>query len=309
MTATYNALKDYLKQKYGTRVQKLTVSLATTCPNIDGTKSVGGCIYCSIGSRPMSVDPSLSLEKQISSQIERYSERFGQNTLFFVYFQSYSNTYIDLNELKRALDIATGFERVVGLDISTRPDCVSDRALDLISGYSKMGYEVWLELGLQSANFSTLRKINRAHGVSDFVDAVLRAKKYDIKLCAHIILGLPGEDQEDMIETAKLISALKLDGIKIHPIHVIKNTPLEKLYNVGAFKPLELEDYVNLVASVIEILPPEMIIHRLTGEVEPDRLVAPYYCTSKYKNLVIDAITKELNKRLSTQGCKVAFFK
>ncbi|MCS7083770.1 MAG: TIGR01212 family radical SAM protein [Aquificaceae bacterium] len=303
----YNSLKDYLKQKYSTRVQKLTVSLATTCPNIDGTKSVGGCIYCSIGSRPKSVNPYLSLEEQISSQIERYTKRFGESVLFFVYFQSYSNTYLELSKLERALEIASSFQRVVGIDISTRPDCVPESALELISSYAKRGFEVWLELGLQSANFSTLRYINRAHGVSDFVDAVLRARRYDIKLCAHLILGLPGEDKQDMIESAKLISALDLDGVKIHPIHVIKNTPLEKLYEEGKFRPLELEEYASIVASIIEILPPRMIIHRLTGEVEPDRLVAPYYCTSEHKNSVINAILKELELRSITQGSKSAF--
>ena len=303
----YYSLKDYLKERYGRRVQKITVALPFTCPNIDGTKATGGCTYCFAGTRPAHLEPHIPLRKQIEDGIKRAKERYGKNILFFVYYQSYSNTYGDYEFLQRAYQTAFEFEEVVGIDVGTRPDCAPEWVLDLLESYANKGYEVWVEYGLQSANFSTLRRINRAHGVSDFVDAVLRTKRRNLRLCAHIILGLPGEDQEDMLETGKLVASLPIDGIKIHPLHVIKNTKLAEQYLAGEFRVLELEEYAKRAADIIEILPANMVIHRLTGEVEPERLIAPSYCTYAEKHRVIKAIVEELERRGSYQGCKAPF--
>jgi len=176
-----------------------------------------------------------------------------------------------------------------------------------LESYTKKGLEVWVEYGLQSANFKTLRFINRAHGVSDFVDAVLRTKRRNLKVCAHIILGLPYEDREDMLETGKLLSALPIDGVKIHPLHIIKGTKMAQQYLRGEFEVLSLQEYAERVADIIEILPSNVVIHRLTGEVEEDRLIAPDYCTYKRKTEVIQAIQKVLESRGSYQGCKTPF--
>ncbi|RMH05762.1 MAG: TIGR01212 family radical SAM protein [Aquificota bacterium] len=303
----YYSLKDYLRERYGKRVQKITVALPFTCPNIDGTKAYGGCTYCFAGTRPAHLEPHVPLRTQIEEGIKRAKERYGKNLLFFVYFQSYSNTYGDYEFLKRSYETAFEFEEVVGIDVGTRPDCAPEWVLDLLEGYAKRGYEVWVEYGLQSANFRTLRHINRAHGISDFVDAVLRTKRRNLRVCAHVILGLPGEDKEDMLETGKLVASLPIDGIKIHPLHVIKNTKLAEEYLAGGFKVLELEEYAKRVADMIEILPPNMVIHRLTGEVEPERLIAPSYCTYSEKHKVINAIVQELERRGSYQGCKIPF--
>ena len=303
----YYTLRDYLRERYGKRVQKITVSLPFTCPNIDGTKAVGGCTYCFSGTRPAHLDPSVPLKTQIEEGIARAKERYGKNILFFVYYQSYSNTYAEKDYLKSIYDTALEFEEVVGIDVGTRPDCAPEWVLDLLESYTEKGLEVWVEYGLQSANFKTLRFINRAHGVSDFVDAVLRTKRRNLKVCAHIILGLPYEDREDMLETGKLLSALPIDGVKIHPLHIIKGTKMAQQYLRGEFEVLSLQEYAERVADIIEILPPNVVIHRLTGEVEEDRLIAPDYCTHKRKTEVIQAIQKVLERRGSYQGCKAPF--
>ena len=303
----YFSLKDYFKKKYGKRVQKITVALPFTCPNIDGTKAVGGCIYCSEGTRPGHLSPQIPLGIQISEGIERAKRKYGEDILFTIYFQSYTNTYGDVNYLKKIYDVALEVENVVGINVGTRPDCVPEEVLDLLEEYAEKGLEVWVEYGLQSANFETLKYINRAHGVSDFVDAVLRTARRKLKICAHIIIGLPGEDEEDIIETAKLLSALPVHGVKIHPIHVIRGTRLADLYEKGMFEPLELDDYVRLAVDVMEILRPDIVIHRLTGEVEEEKLISPWYCLSAHKNKVIDRIKEEFLKRGSKQGCRQAF--
>ncbi len=301
----YLSLKDYLKEKYKRRVQKITVALPFTCPNIDGVKSVGGCTYCSSGTRPAHLKVHVPLREQIEEGIRKAKERYGERTLFFVYYQSYSNTYGDYDYLKSVYDVSLEFDEVVGIDVGTRPDCAPEWVLDLLESYAQKGLEVWVEYGLQSANFKTLRFINRAHGVSDFVDAVLRTKRRCLKVCAHIILGLPFEDREDMLETGKLLASLPIDGVKVHPLHIIKNTRLAEQYLKGEFRVLSLDEYAERAADVIETLPPHVVVHRLTGEVEEERLIAPNYCTYLKKQDVIRAIVDKLKERGTYQGAKI----
>ncbi len=302
----YLSLREYFKKKYGKRVQKITVGLPFTCPNIDGTKAVGGCIYCSEGTRPANVDPVMPLGIQIREGMEKAKKRYGEDILFTIYYQSYTNTYGDINYLKRIYDIALEIERVVGINVGTRPDCAPEAVLDLLEEYAEKGLEVWVEYGLQSANFETLKFINRMHGVSDFVDAVLRTSRRNLKVCAHIIIGLPGEDEEDIVETSKLLSALPLHGVKIHPIHVVRGTRLARLYEEDKFAPLELDEYVKLAVDVLEILRPDIVIHRVTGEAEEKKLIAPWYCTSRHKSKVLDRIKEEFLRRGTKQGSKQA---
>ncbi len=301
-TRPYYSLKDYFLEKYGRRVQKITVALPFTCPNRDGSKAKGGCTFCYEGSKPSMLSPIVPLETQIKEGIDKAKRKYGEDIYFFIYYQSYTNTYADLNTLKRVYDTALKFENVVGIDVGTRPDCAPEEVLDLLSEYADRGLEVWVEYGLQSANFETLKRINRAHGISDFVDAVLRTKRRPLKVCAHMIIGLPHETREDVIETAKLLSALPIDGVKIHPLHVIKGTVMAQQYERKEFEVLLLEEYVKLCADVIEILPENMVIHRITGEVDEEKLIAPDYCSPRMKNKVLQAVEEELKMRGTCQG-------
>jgi len=304
----YYSLKDYFLEKYGKRVQKITVALPFTCPNIDGTKGRGGCIYCYAGSIPPNLSPTEPLKKQIENAILRYKKRFKKNVLFTVYYQSYSNTYGDLEYLKSVYDIALEFDEVVGIDVGTRPDCVPEEVLDLLASYTDKGLEIWVEYGLQSANFESLKKINRGHGVSDFVDAVLRTKRRPLKVTAHIIVGLPWETEEDFYETAKMVAALPIDGIKIHPLYIMEHTPLGEMYKRGEFEPLPLDRYVKIAADIIEMMPQNMIVMRFTAEGHEDKLLAPEYCKPSWKNRVRQMVEEELIRRGTQQGSKNPFF-
>ncbi len=298
----YYSLRDYFLERYGRRVQKITVALPFTCPNRDGSKGYGGCTFCYDGSKPSNLDSSVPLRVQIREGVERARRKYGEDIYFFVYYQSYTNTYADLETLKEVYDTALEFENVVGIDVGTRPDCVPEEVLDLLASYAERGLEVWLELGLQSANFETLKRINRQHGVSDFVDAVLRAKRRPLKVCTHVIIGLPGETREDFIETAKLISYLPVDGVKIHPLHIIKGTVMAKQFERGEIKLLSFEEYVSACADFIETIPENVVVHRVTGEVDESLLIAPDYCSPKMKSKVMRAVEEELRRRGTGQG-------
>ncbi len=298
----YRSFRSYVKERYGVRVQKIPIALPLSCPNIDGKKARGGCIYCFRGSRPAHLSPSRDVHHQIERAITGYRERYGSSIKFFAYFQSYTNTYADPSTLKGIYDVIKEFPDIVGLDVGTRPDCVPEKVLDLLGSYVDEGYEVWLELGLQSANFETLKRINRAHGISDFVDAVLRAKKKGLMVCAHTIIGLPGEGPQDYEETARMLDSLGVDGVKIHPIYVMRNTPLAELYARGDFSPLSLEEYVSYTADFLEMIPEDVVVHRLTAEAKKPNLIGPDYCTYERKLEVIARIIEELKKRKSRQG-------
>ena len=306
----YYSLRDYFLDKYGTRVQKITVALPFTCPNIDGTKGRGGCIYCYAGSIPPNLTPTKPLRQQIEEAILRYKRRFKNKPLkFVIYYQSYSNTYGDLDYLKSVYDTALEFDEVVGIDVGTRPDCAPEEVLDLLASYTDKGLEVWIEYGLQSANFESLKRINRGHGVSDFVDAVLRTKRRPLKITAHIIVGLPWESEEDFYETAKLVAALPIDGLKIHPLYIMDRTVLGEMYKRGEFEPLPLERYVKIAADIIEMMPPQMVVMRFTAEGHDDKLLAPEYCRPSWKSKVKQMVEEELRRRGTFQGAKSPFFK
>ncbi len=302
----YYSYSRYLKELFGERVFRVTVDAGFTCPNRDGTKGTGGCIYCYSGSDYDVEKRKKSVEEQIAEGIERVRKRYGAEK-FMVYFQAYTNTYAPPSQLKPVYDTVRKFPEVVGLIVGTRPDCVPDETLELIASYSE-DYLVWIEYGLESSHFKSLRWMNRGHGVSDFVDAVLRTKKFKgIKTCAHVILGLPTEDYEDMMETADFLASLRLDGVKIHPLHVIKNTKLEEIYLRERFPLLSLEEYVDLVVDFIERLPEKTVIQRITGEAPENLLVGPAWCSHREKNRVINLIRKRFEERDTYQGAKCRF--
>lgn len=270
-----------------------------TCPNRDGTVTVGGCIYCNNASHtPRGYRPSMSVREQLEQGIEGVRRRYGAEK-FIAYFQSYSNTYGPLGKLERLYREALDVPGVVGLSIATRPDCVGNDVLDLIGDISRSTY-LWLEMGLESMHEKTLRWVNRGHGLVEFLDAVERAKARGLRVCAHLILGFPCESREEILQTPALLNRLGIDGVKLHNLHVIKHTVLEELYRSGAFILLSRDAYVSLLVDFIELLAPEVVIHRLTGETYRELTVAPDW--SLDKTATLNAIQKELANRDTWQG-------
>jgi len=290
MKAPYYKFSSYLKDRFGYRVHKVSVDAQFSCPNRDGKLSKDGCIYCdnksfSLASR--SENP-LSINEQIKEGIDAAKKRFKADK-FIIYFQAHTNTYAPVEKLKANYDAIRDFDNIVGISIATRPDCIDNKILELIDSYAD-NYEVWLEYGLQSIHNNTLKQINRGHTYEDFLKAVELTRKYRIKICAHVILGLAGETKEMMAETAREMTRLKIDGIKIHPLHVVKGTTLEKLYRNGEYKPLEFNEYLELLKEFLSNLWPETIIQRVSAYCPKEFLIAPEWISKR--NIVEERLAK-----------------
>lgn len=293
----YRRFGDYLRQTFGCRVHRISIDAGFTCPNRDGSVAVGGCIYCN----NTSFSPGnrrLSVTEQITAGKHAVQQRYGAHK-FLAYFQAYSNTYSDVQHLQRLYDEALACDDVVGLVIGTRPDCVPEPVLDLLATYAARTY-VWLELGLESAHDQTLAWLNRGHTAEAFHDAVQRAQQRHLQVGAHVILGLPGESHADMLATMQTLADLRLDAVKLHHLHVVRQTVLERLYRQGEVALLGLDDYAALVADCLEVLPPEMIIMRLMGDAPRASLVAPTWST--HKRVALQRIEHELVVRETYQG-------
>lgn len=270
-----------------------------TCPTRDGTLGLGGCVYCGKqGSGSGAHRSGFSIAEQVKAGIEMGQRRFKAQK-FMAYFQAFTNTYAPVERLRALYDEALRYEEVVGLAIGTRPDCVPEPVLDLLEEYAHRTY-LWVEYGLQSAHDRTLRFIKRGHTVAQFIEAVRRTKARGIPICAHVILGLPGETREEMMATADLVASLDLEGIKIHSLCVLQSTELAEMYQRGEFQLPTLEEYVSLVCDFLERLPPRMVIQRLSGEAPADLLVAPSW--SLEKRAVLQKIEGELERRGTYQG-------
>ena len=299
MELRYNDLNSYLRGLFGCRVQKISVDAGLDCPNRDGTIASGGCIYCNVrGSGTEAHDRGMSISDQLI-YAKAYLGRRYRAKKFIAYFQSFSNTYAPVRQLKALYEEALAVKDVVGLSIGTRPDCVNAKILDLLQAYARH-HLVWLEYGLQSANDKTLRAINRGHDVRCFQDAVAATRDRGIKICAHVILGLPGESRADMLHTARTIADLGIDGVKLHLLYVIRGTRLEAQFLHGTYRCLQQPQYVELVCDFLERIPAEMIIQRLTGDPHPRELVAPQWALKKSETL--NLIRRTLEERDSWQG-------
>jgi radical SAM protein (TIGR01212 family) len=299
MHKRYNNFNTYLRNIFGCRVQKITIDAGFSCPNRDGTISTIGCIYCNVrGSGTGAHAKGLSVTEQLLQGKRTLSKRYKAKK-FIAYFQAFSNTYAPFDRLKSLYEEALEVDDVVGLSIGTRPDCVDESVLELLQGYGKK-YLVWIEYGLQSVHDATLAFINRGHDFKCFKKAVAATKNRGIKICAHVILGLPNEKKTDMLETARAVAAMEIDGLKIHLLYIVKGTKLDKLYAAGKYRCLEQQEYVDLVCDFLERIPKNMIIQRLTGDPHPEELVAPMW--SKKKMGTMDLIKETLEKRDSWQG-------
>ena len=280
-----------MREKYGFKVHKLAIDAQFTCPNRDGTKGIGGCTFCNNTSFSPNARKPPSVDEQIAAGRRVIVKRTGA-THYLAYFQAYTNTYADINYLKELYDNALSHPDVIGLSIGTRPDCVPDRVLELLSEYQQQGYEIWLELGLQSSFDKTLDLVNRGHTYNDYLDAIERAKKYNLQVCTHLIVGLPEENRQHSLDSMSQVLDSKPRGIKIHPLHIVKGTQLARQWKSGEYQPLGMEEYVDIVVDMVKMAPKETIFHRLTGTAAKDILLAPAWCNKKW--LVLNEITKKL---------------
>jgi hypothetical protein len=295
----YFSFNRYLQKKFGQRVQKISLDAGFDCPNLDGTLSRDGCIFCNNQAFSHFSKNHLPLMQQVRQSIDYMSHRYRVNK-FIAYFQARSSTYADLKNLKQHYDIIRQFPQIVGLAISTRPDCIDREKLKLINSYGR-DYEVYLEYGLQSANDVTLDKINRNHHWRQFREAVEMGVDYkNIKIAVHLILGLPQETKEDLLNTAGKISQLPLWGVKLHLLHVVKNTVLADIYKRGQLKLLSRREYVDWLVSFLEVIPPDWVILRLVPSADRELLIAPHWINNKQK--VLSAINQEFQRRDTYQG-------
>jgi radical SAM protein (TIGR01212 family) len=297
----YTAFSEELKRVFGCRVHRISVDAGFTCPNRDGTIGRGGCIYCGgEGSGSFGIARGVSVAEQIGHGKEVMVRKYKARR-FIAYFQPYSNTYAPVERLRLLYDEALAVPDVVGLIVGTRPDCLPPETLDLLADYARATY-FWLELGLQSPLDKTLELINRGHDFAAFTAAVKGCRERGIRLCAHVILGLPGETGEEMLATAGILNGLKVDGVKVHLLHVMKETPLAELYRRGEVRVMERDDYVGLVCDFLERLDPAIIVQRLTGDGGRDHLVAPLWSLAKFE--LLNAIDNELERRGTRQGSR-----
>lgn len=281
---------DYLKSKYGCKVYRVAIDAGFSCPN----RASGGCIYCNDnGSRASYINPGSPVNEQLETRI-KYLKKVNDAKKFIAYFQAFTNTYAPVELLKKIYDEALDLEDIVGISIGTRPDAVDRKKLELIASY-KNRYEVWIEYGLQSIHDKTLKLINRGHLFNDFLKALHLTKEFGIPVCAHVILGLPGETGEEMLQTARKMRELGIEGIKIHLLHILKGSALEKIYKEGRIKLLEQDEYVRLVCDFLENLPENIIVQRLTGQGSRIDHVAPDWALDKIGT--INKIKEELGRR------------
>jgi uncharacterized protein len=293
MADRYYNLNTYLRNIFGCRVQKISLDAGLSCPNRDGTLSSTGCIYCNrFGSGTGASAKGQSITDQLIAGKALLSRRY-QAKKFIAYFQSYSNTYAPVEKLKALYDEALAVDDVVGLSIGTRPDCVNEEILTLLQSYAKKRL-IWIEYGLQSAHDATLELINRGHDVTAFLDAVEMTKNRGIQICVHVILGLPGETKDHMMETARILAGLEIDGLKIHLLYVIKGTKLDDLYQSGRYTCMSQEQYVDAVCEFLAHTPNHIVIQRLTGDPHREELVAPDWSLRKTETLNLIRQTLEI---------------
>lgn len=299
----YYTYDYYLRHTFGAKCAKLPIDAGLSCPNIDGRCATGGCIYCSDrGSGDFAPESILSIPEQIARQKEIYARKWD-TSYCIAYFQAHTNTYAPVTRLRELYEAALSEEGIVGLNVATRADCLPDDVVDYLAELSRRT-TLTVELGLQSSSDVTAKRINRGHTYAQFVEGYEKLRHADgrIQVCVHIIFGLPGESDADMMQTVRDVADLHPDQVKLHLLHVLRGTPMAELYEKGFYEPLERERYIRLVADALELLPPDTVIGRLTGDGKADDLLAPLWSTKK--TTVINDIDKLLYARNTWQGKK-----
>lgn len=295
----YHTLDYFYKHKFGSKISKISLNAGFTCPNKDGTKGVGGCIYCSkLGSGDYAGNPNKTLTEQFL-EIKKIIDKKWNNTKYIAYFQANTNTYAPVNVLKEKYEEVLKIDGVVGINIATRADSITDECLDYLEELNKRTF-LNIELGLQSIHKKTNELINRKETLEEFTDMVKKLRSRGINVIVHIINGLPYETKKDMLETIKYVNNLDIQGIKIHMLHVIKDTKLAELYQKEKFHILTREEYVDIVCDELELLREEIVINRITGDPDPNELIEPKWLIKKFG--VLNEIDKEMVRRNSYQG-------
>ena len=297
----YHTLNYFYKNKFGIKVFKLSLNAGFTCPNLDGTKGYGGCIYCSkTGSGEFGGDKLKSLTEQVSD-MKKIVNKKNIPCKYIGYFQARTNTYAPLDILKEKYEEVLKIDNVIGLFIATRCDAITDDTLDYLEELNKRTF-LTIELGLQSIHEDTSKLINRGHTLKEFDDMVIKLRKRNINVVAHIINSLPYETEEMMLDTVRHLNTLDIQGIKIHMLNITKDTPIERMYLDNKFKLLSKEEYIDIVIKQLEILNPEIVVHRITSDPDKDTLIAPSWLLKKF--CVLNDIDKEMVKRDTYQGIK-----
>jgi radical SAM protein (TIGR01212 family) len=296
-----NTYGQFLLKRYGKRIHKVALDAGFTCPNRDGTKGTGGCTFCN----NVSFSPAAGSRLDVPGQIAKARVAIAKRTRarqFIAYFQAYTNTYADIAELETLYREALAQPDVIGISVGTRPDCVSPAVLDLLETLRDEGLEVWLELGLQSAFDDTLARVNRGHTLAEYRETALAARARGIPLCTHLIIGLPGENERHYHSTLDTVLEIGVDGLKLHPLHVVKRTILAYQWRRGGYEPLSQVDYIRIAADLIERTPQHIIFHRVTATASKDILLAPEWCSQKWN--ILNGIEKELRQRGTRQSSR-----
>lgn len=279
LTDFVNTLGFDLKNRYGEKVHKLTLHGNFSCPNRDGTLGKGGCTFCNVAAFADERQAEQSIQSQLSQRAQEVSHKAKK---YLAYFQAYTSTYAEIELLSSLYEQATANNNIVGICIGTRPDCVSDQVLNLLSSYLLRGYEVWLELGLQSANEQTLKRINRGHGFAEYESVCRKARARGIKVCTHLILGLPNEQQSDYQQTLAQVLSTGVDGLKLHPLHVVRGATMEKSWQAGRLMTLSLEEYSQAAVDLIRRSPREVVFHRTSATARVEELLSPLWCEKRW---------------------------
>lgn len=293
----YKHLNNYLKQKFGERTLKICIDGGFTCPNRDGSKGVGGCIFCS----EKGSGDHIKVANSITSQVENYfkSYKAERANKFIAYFQNFTNTYDSIKNLKEKYDSALIDDRIVGLAVATRPDCINEDVVKLLKSYTNK-YYVCVELGLQTSNDKTAKLINRCYSNAEFINAVKLLNLYNIDVVVHVMVGLPNETLDDIKQTVNFINSYNIQGLKIHSCYVIKNTKLAQLYNDGKYIPLSLEEYISSCAYILTHINPNIVIHRISGDAPKDLLIAPSW--NSHKKWIVNGLNKYMKDNDLYQG-------
>lgn len=300
--AYYN-LNYYLRNKFGCKVFKIPLDGGFSCPNRDGKISTGGCIFCSErGAGDFAGNRNSSITNQFSN-IKKMMNKKWKEGKYIAYFQAYTNTYAPVEVLREKYEEAINQEGVVGMAIATRPDCLGPEVLELLCEFNEKIY-IWVELGLQTSNECTAKKINRGYNLHTFEKAVCDLRKINIDVVAHVIMGLPGEDQNDMINTVKYISNQDIQGVKFHLLHLMKHTPMVTLYSEGQLKFMTQKEYVDIICLALSNIPSNVVIHRLTGDAPRNSLIEPKWSLKKWE--ILNEINKVMKDKKIYQGiyCK-----